>query len=97
MTNVMTTKLSSKGQIVLPEAIREMNGWDVGTAFTVMMYKGSVIMQPIVAPSEDELAAEFEEAFAESRRQAKAAGMRPADIKRIISATRASRRKTQVA
>lgn len=97
MTNVMTTKLSSKGQIVLPEAIREMNGWEVGTPFTLMMYKGAVIMQPILVPSEDELVAEFEDAFAESRRQAKAAGMRPADINRMIAKARGSRRKPQVA
>lgn len=97
MTNVMTTRLSSKGQIVLPEAIREMNGWGVGTSFTLMMYKGSVIMQPILVPSEAELADEFEEAFAESRHQAKAAGMQPIDIKRVIAKTRASRRKAQVA
>lgn len=43
------------------------------------------------------LVAEFEDAFAESRRQAKAAGMRPADINRMIAKARGSRRKPQVA
>ena len=43
MTNVMTTKLSSKGQVVLPEALRNMYGWDAGTAFTVVVYKGAII------------------------------------------------------
>jgi len=30
-----TTKLSSKGQIVLPKAVREQHGWAPGTEFVV--------------------------------------------------------------
>ena len=91
MMNVMTTKMSSKGQVVLPEALREMNGWGVGTAFTLMMYRGSLIMQPIRTPTESELVAEFDEAFEESRRQAREAGMTPADIGRVITEVRRER------
>lgn len=69
MTKVMTTKMSSKGQVVLPEALRQMYGWESGTAFTVLVYKGSIIMQPLKTPSEEELVAEFEDAFEESRRR----------------------------
>ena len=92
MTKVMTTKMSSKGQVVLPEALRQMYGWESGTAFTILAYKGSIIMQPLKTPSEDEIAAEFETAFAESRRQAKAAGMTPMDIDKAISDVRCERR-----
>ena len=90
--NIMTTKLSSKGQVVLPEALRQMYGWNSGTAFTILAYKGSVIMQPLKTPTEEELAAEFEEAFAESRRQAKEAGMMPIDISNAIAEVRKGRR-----
>ena len=92
MTKVMTTKMSSKGQVVLPEALRQMYGWDSGTAFTILTYKGSIIMQPLKTPTEDEIAAEFEAAFEESRRQAKAAGMTPMDISNAISDVRRERR-----
>lgn len=92
MTSVMTTKLSSKGQVVLPETLRNMYGWDAGTAFTVLAYKGAVIMQPIKTPTEEEISREFEEAFAESRSQAREAGMVPADITRAISEVRGERR-----
>ena len=92
MTNVMTTKLSSKGQVVLPEALRNMYGWDAGTAFTVLAYKGAVIMQPIKDPTEEELAREFDEAFGESCRQARAAGMTREDVNRAISEVRSERR-----
>lgn len=92
MTKVMTTKMSSKGQVVLPETLRQMYGWGCGTAFTILAYKGSIIMQPLKTPTEDEIAAEFEAAFEESRRQAEAAGMTPADISRAISDVRRARR-----
>ena len=92
MTKVMTTKMSSKGQVVLPEALRQMYGRESGTAFTILAYKGAIIMQPLKTPTEDEIAAEFEAAFAESRRQAKAAGMTPMDIANAISDVRCERR-----
>ena len=96
MTNVMTTKLSSKGQVVLPEALRNMYGWDSGTAFTVVVYKGAIIMKPIRTPTEAELAEEFDEAFTESRQQARAASMTQADIRQALSEVRSARRTRRV-
>ena len=92
MTNVMTTKMSSKGQVVLPEALRQMYGWRSGTAFTILVYNGSIIMQPLNTPTDEEVAAEFEEAVAECRRQAKDAGMTPMDISNAIAEVRSARR-----
>ena len=92
MANVLTTKMSSKGQVVLPEALRRANGWAAGTSFTVLVYKGSVIKQPLKAPSDEELAAEFEAVFSESRKQAQAAGMKPADIASAVRSVRTARR-----
>ncbi len=92
MTNVMTTKMSSKGQVVLPEALRQMYGWRSGTAFTILVYNGSIIMQPLKTPTDEEVAAEFEEAVAECRRQAKDAGMTPIDISNAIAEVRSARR-----
>lgn len=92
MANVMTTKMSSKGQVVLPEALRQMYGWGSGTAFTVLAYKGSIILQPLQTPTDDEIAAEFDGAFAEARRQAMDAGMKPVDISDAIAKVRSARR-----
>lgn len=92
MTNVMTTKMSSKGQVVLPEALRQMYGWRSGTVFTILVYNGSIIMQPLKTPTDEEVAAEFEEAVAECRRQAKDAGMTPIDISNAIAEVRSARR-----
>ena len=92
MTNVMTTRMSSKGQVVLPEALRQMYGWQSGTAFTILAYKGSIIMQPLKTPTEEEVAAEFEDAFEEARRLAKDAGMTPMDVTNAIADVRNARR-----
>lgn len=92
MATVMTTKMSSKGQVVLPEALRQMYGWGSGTAFTIVAYKGSIILQPLRPPTDEEIAAEFEGAFAESRRQAMDAGMTPMDVTNAIVEARRARR-----
>ena len=92
MTNVMTTRMSSKGQVVLPEALRQMYGWQSGTAFTILAYKGSIIMQPLKTPTEEEVAAEFEDAFEEARRLAQDAGMTPLDVTNAIADVRNARR-----
>ena len=92
MTKVMATKMSSKGQVVLPEALRQMYGWESGTAFTVLAYKGSIIMKPLKTPTDEEIAAEFEDAFAQARQQAKDAGMTPLDISNALSDVRRERR-----
>lgn len=96
MTNLMTTRLSSKGQVVLPEALRAANGWDVGTAFTVVTYRGAVIMKPIIPPTEAELAAEFDAVFSAARSEAKSAGLTRKDVVKDISDVRALRRARRV-
>lgn len=40
------TKLSSKGQIVLPKAVRETHGWVPGTEFTVELTPDGVRLRP---------------------------------------------------
>jgi len=92
MTNVMTTRMSSKGQVVLPEALRQMYGWQSGTAFTILAYKGSIIMQPLKIPTDEEISAQFEEAFEAARQQARDAGMTPMDISNAIAEVRNARR-----
>ena len=40
------TRLSSKGQLVLPKAIREARQWDEGTEFVVEMVADGVLLRP---------------------------------------------------
>ncbi len=42
-----TTRLSSKGQIILPKAVRDMHRWAPGTDFSVEDTGDGVLLRPI--------------------------------------------------
>ena len=42
-----TTRLSSKGQIILPKVVREMHGWAPGTDFAVEDTADGVLLRPL--------------------------------------------------
>ncbi|HEX5483511.1 MAG TPA: AbrB/MazE/SpoVT family DNA-binding domain-containing protein [Terriglobia bacterium] len=42
-----TTKLSTKGQIILPKAVRERRGWKAGTRFAAEEITGGVLLRPL--------------------------------------------------
>ena len=42
-----TTKLSSKGQVVLPKAVREAQGWAAGTEFVVEPTPEGVLLRAV--------------------------------------------------
>lgn len=42
-----TTRLSSKGQLVLPKAIREADDWTEGTEFVVERVPEGVLLRPV--------------------------------------------------
>ena len=46
-TTNLTTTLSTKGQVILPKAIREQLQWDVGTRLVVEQTAGGVLLRPI--------------------------------------------------
>ena len=41
-----TTRLSSKGQVVVPKAVREAHGWRTGMEFAVEEVPGGVLLRP---------------------------------------------------
>jgi AbrB family looped-hinge helix DNA binding protein len=47
---VTATKLSSKGQVVLPSATRAKRNWGPGTEFEVIEVPEGVLLKPIVFP-----------------------------------------------
>jgi AbrB family looped-hinge helix DNA binding protein len=46
-----TTRLSSKGQIILPKAVRDSHNWLPGTNFTVEEVDDGVLLRPVTANS----------------------------------------------
>ncbi len=55
MANVSTTKMSSKGQIVIPEIIRKQLNLKAGSQFVVVGDKDVVILKSISPPALNEL------------------------------------------
>ena len=43
------TRLSSKGQVILPKSVRDEHHWDVGTEFAVESLGDGVLLRPLRA------------------------------------------------
>ena len=80
MADVSTTKMSSKGQVVIPENIRKRLNLKVGSQFVVVGDKDVVILKNISPPSIDE----FGDLIAEARKKGKQAGIKKSDIRNAI-------------
>ena len=84
MAELATTKMSSKGQVVIPETIRRRLSLKAGSQFVVVAGKDAVILKAISPPSLDE----FDDLIREARRQARKAGMKRSDIKKATVTVR---------
>ena len=87
MADAATTKLSSKGQVVIPEEVRNRLGLQPGVQFVVLGDKDVVILKVIQPPN----MSEFREIVGRARRAAKKAGMRKADIAKAVRKARKDR------
>lgn len=81
MKPLATTRMSSKGQVVIPESIRKALGLEPGTQFVVVAEDDVVILKTITAPS---LGA-FDDVISRARQQAKEAGLTPARAAETIT------------
>lgn len=84
MANIATTKMSSKGQVVIPEEIRKRLNLKKGSQFVVVSEQDVVILKAISPPSFDE----FDALIADARKKAKEVGMKRSDIEAAIAGTR---------
>lgn len=84
MANLATTKMSSKGQVVIPEEIRKRLKLKKGSQFVVISEKDIVILKTISPPSMDE----FDGLIAKAREKAKEAGLKPSDIEAAVGKVR---------
>jgi AbrB family looped-hinge helix DNA binding protein len=80
MAEVATTKMSSRGQVVIPESIRKQLNLKAGSQFVVIGKDDVLILKTIAEPDLDT----FEALITQARREAKESGLRPSDIKKTI-------------
>jgi len=87
MTDVATTKLSSRGQVVIPEEIRKRLGLEPGTRFVVLGEDDTVILKTIRPPSLDQ----FDSLLSHARSAARSAGLRKRDVTEATERVRGDR------
>jgi AbrB family looped-hinge helix DNA binding protein len=85
MQTLDTTKMTTKGQVVIPERIRKAMKLSAGNQFVVVAQNDVLIFKTITPPALDE----FKELIKKVRTQARAAGMKRSDIHDAIKAARA--------
>ena len=84
MNTFATTRMSSKGQVVIPEDVRNRLGLASGVQFLVVGENDVVILKTIAAPSMKE----FDGIISRARKQARSSGMKPADVTTAIAKVR---------
>ena len=85
MDAVETTRMSSKGQVVIPESVRSRLGLAPGQQFVVMGEDDVIVLKSIdVASMRD-----FDKLIDEARQAARDAGMQRSDIAEAVRKVRA--------
>lgn len=81
METLATTRMSSKGQVVIPESIRKQLNLKEGAQFLVVGDADVVILKVVLPPD----MTEFDALIKQARKQAKAAGLKPTDIQSAVT------------
>lgn len=84
MKTLATARMSSKGQVVIPEEVRNKLGLTAGSQFVVVGENDVIIMKTIKQPS----MRDFDTLIKKARKQARSAGMTKSDIAKAIAGVR---------
>jgi AbrB family looped-hinge helix DNA binding protein len=87
MDNIATTRMSSKGQVVIPESIRKRLNLKEGAQFIVMGEEDVVILKAIAGPGIDP----FNALIQQARQQARTVGLERTDIAKAVLKARGSK------
>lgn len=87
METLATTRMSSKGQVVIPESIRKQLNLKEGVQFLVLGDEDVVILKAVQPPN----LKEFDSLIKQARKQAKKAGLTQSDITSAIAKARSKK------
>jgi AbrB family looped-hinge helix DNA binding protein len=82
--NLSTTKMSSRGQVVIPESVRIEMGLKPGSQF-VVIWQGDVVMLKVITPPSFN---EYAMLKKQLRKEARKAGLKRKDIPAAIAKVR---------
>ncbi len=87
METIATTRMSSKGQVVIPESIRKRLNLKEGDQFVVLGEGDVVILKAIIAPA----LSDFDGLIDQARRQAEESGLKRSDIDKAVKRARSGK------
>ena len=76
--------MSSKGQIVIPQHMREQLNVGEGSLFAIIETEKGIFLQRINKPSKEELIAELNRISKENQKRVEKLGIRESDVQKII-------------
>lgn len=85
MGDVVVTRMSSKGQIVVPKSLRDALGLDVGELFAMFGEDDTIVLKKIDMPSDKE----FDESLAWGRKFARKKKITRKALRKAIAELRA--------
>ena len=85
---VETTKMSSRGQVVIPQNLREELGIEEGTVFAVMGSRDTLILKKLEKPSKESLIKDLKTIAKEGRKRAEVKGIKESDIDEMVHKAR---------
>jgi len=84
MSDIELTKMTSKGQIVIPLDIRREIHAETGTVFAVFGSRDMIMLKRILKPTKEELQKDWAKLTEEGEKKAKILGIKESDVDSII-------------
>lgn len=77
---IETTKMSSRGQVVIPQDVREAVNADEGTVFAVVGSGDTILLKKVMVPSKEDALKWLNDFSKESRKRLEAKGLTEKDV-----------------
>lgn len=81
-------KMSSKGQIVIPQEIRAEINASEGTIFAAVCGRDSIVLKKVATPSKEDLISELQIIAKEGKKRLELKGIKESDIPNIVEKAR---------
>ena len=86
--SVETIRMSSKGQVVIPQEVRNEVNAKEGTVFAVIGSKDTIVLKKIITPNKEELINELKNIANEGAKRAKKLGIKQSDVPDLVHKAR---------